>query len=387
MTMSTCCGAPFGPWLILRAIGSALQPGRLLLAMFCLSILVGSGHLWDAIVGDWVPSMSGQAASSGPFAYAQAQVIHGLDVIRIGVTQFEATTIITGIVALTWDVPAALWGHGAYWFVLVYGTWAVIILSLSFGVQSRYEAILVAERQSPSSDRLIEECGMLGSAFAGAWLVPLVMSACLALLIMVCSSVLLSIPVLNVLGGVVWGVVLLLSLALALLLLAMGVGGALLVPTVAVDGCHGTDAMHRAFACVTAEPLRWLGHVALLAIGLGLGMLLVQTVLFFTSSLATALGGVLVVGDAMVVADAATDAVDPSWSAGTAGGIVAFWLGLLNWVFAGWVLCFLAGATTRAWMLLRQAGDGVSPEDIWRPGLMRGTLAPLPDCSGDSIDE
>ena len=385
MTMSTCCHAPFGPGLILRAIGSALHPGRLLLAMFCLSILVGSGHLWDAIVGDWVPSLTGHSASTGPFAFVQAQVMHGLDVVRIGVTQFEATTIVDGVVKLTWDVPATLWAHGAYWFVLVFGAWAVVVLALSLGVQSRYEAILVAERQPPSSDRLIDECGTLATGFAGAWLVPLAMSAGLALVIMVGSAVLLSIPVLNLLGGVVWGLVLLVSLALALLLLALAAGGALLVPAVAVDGCHGPDAMHRAFGGMTAQPLRWLGHVALLAIGLGLGLLLLQTVLTFTASLATGLGGVWVVGDAMVVADAAAQATDPSWLARSAGGFVAFWLGLLTWVFAGWVLCFLAGSSTRAWMLLRQADDGVSPEDIWRPGLMRGTLAPLPSVDDDAV--
>lgn len=363
-----CCS---GYRLIFGAIGSAIRPGRLFVAVFCLALLVGGGQLWDACAGPITDQ-----GSLGPFAFATQHVTDALAAVRRGVVQLDPDVMIDGIVAMTWGVPASLWGAGACWFLFVFGLYAVVVLALSFGLQARFEAIVVAERQPPSTDRLLDEFTTLCASFIGAWITPLAIAALLAMAIMVGSFILLSIPLLSIIGAVLWGIVLLLALGLAVTLLGLGISGALLVPAVAVDGCAGPDAMHRAFGLSMARPLRWLWYLVVMSIGLGLGLVIVDTVVALATWLAMGLGGAWVSGDAFTIAVQGDLAETSGWSTTATGEILGFWLVLLQWLVAGWVLCYLAAASTRAWMLLRIAIDCTPIEDIWRPGLMRGTLAP-----------
>ena len=337
--------------------------------MFCLAVLVGGGHLWDVIAG---PLAEG---GQGPFATATTQIKTSLAAIEHGVLHLSPGDLRTGLVGLVWGTPSMLWHAGACWFVTVWGLFALVVLALSLGVQSRYEATLVAQRHAPSFDRLLDESALLAPSFVAAWCTPVAIAAGLGLAIMVGSFVLLNVPVVNILGAIVWGVALAGALGLAVLLLAMATCGALLVPAVAVDGSAGPDAMHRAFATATSRPLRWIGGIVVIVIGLGAGLVLMNVVTSLAAWLATGLGGMWVFNDAFAVqAGAATDA---SWITTRTAEVLGFWLGLLEWVVAAWVLCYLAAATTRSWMLLRSAVDGTAIEDIWRPGLMRGTLAPV----------
>ena len=422
MTQSNCCGGACGSKLILRAVGSAIRPGRLLLAVFCLAILVGGGHVWDVIVGSWIPAESlspsaaravaGQASNTiAPFELTTLLIESAMGSIKVGVMQLDPSAIVTGTLSLVAGIPMTLWAVGAHWFIILFGFYALAVLSISFGIQSRFEAIVVAEHEPPSSDRLIGESGAMAGNFIGAWVTPLIIAGVLAFMIMLAGLVLLNIPVVNLLGGVLWGLVVLLGLALAITLLGLAVAGALLLPAVAVDGCGGPDAMHRAFCGATTRPLIWLWYVVLIVVGLGLGLIVVETVVGVTVSVTSGLGETWVFNDVFVevaaeqspVAAAAsasagvTEAPSPessvaavptaSWTSVTTASFVAFWMQLLHWLVAGWVLCYFAAATTRAWMALRLRLDGIAKDDIWRPGLTPGTLAPVCRDEGDCSAE
>jgi hypothetical protein len=387
MTQSNCCGNECGAKLILRGVGSAIRPGRLLLAVFCLAVLVGGGHIWDAIVGDWIPVSSLEPGSVGvhppqgniaPFELTIRMLESALESIKMGVMQFSPSAVVHGTLSLVAGIPMALWAIGAHWFVLLFGIYALVVLSVSIGIQCRFEAIVVAEHEPPSMDRLIGESASMSGNFIGSWGTPFVIAGVLGVMIMLAGFVLLNIPVINLLGGIVWGVVMLLGLAMAITLLGLAVAGALLLPAVAVDGCSGPDAMHRAFCGATTRPLMWLWYVVLIVIGLGLGLVVVETVLSLTVALITGLGNAWVFNDVFAeVAMSHGGESTASWTTAVTASFVAFWMQLLLWLMAGWVLCYLAAATTRAWMMLRLRLNGIAKDDIWQPGLMPGTLAPV----------
>ena len=300
MTQSNCCSNGCGAKLILRGVGSAIRPGRLLFAVFCLAAFVGGGHIWDAIVGDWISASSlkhglGGHGNVAPFELTMMMFESAIGSIKVGVMQFEPSVIVDGVVSLVAGIPTALWTIGAHWFVLLFGIYALVVMGVSIGVQCRFEAIVVAEQEPPSMDRLIGESGAMSGNFIGALGTPFVILAILALMIMLAGFVLLNVPVLNLLGGIVWGVVMLLGLAMAIVLLGLAVAGTLLLPAVAVDGCSGPDAMHRAFCGATTRPLIWLWYIAIITIGLGLGLLVVETVASVTAALIMGLGDAWVI--------------------------------------------------------------------------------------------
>ena len=370
----SCCGVN----LIFGAIASAMRPGRLMVAAFSLAILVGGGMLWDTCAGP----LQGDAGP-GAFESATVHVQHALAGVQSSVLDLSPRGVADGLIALTWGTPASLWAAGGQWFVIVWGLFALLVLTLSLGLQSRYEALVVAQCQPPSMDRLTSEVSTLGPAFVGSWLAPLAIAGVLAGIILLGSAVLLNIPVLNILGGVAWGAVLLAALCLALVLLGLAWAGALLVPIIAVDGAAGPDAMHRAATAATTHPFRWVLCIALIGFGLGIGLWLLDLLLAMTAWLAVSIGDAWVLNDAFTVGTDPSASTDAGWITRLTGDILAFWLGLLQWIFAGWVLCYIAAATTRAWIVMRRAVDGTDMHDIWTPDRMRGTLAPLASAPSD----
>jgi hypothetical protein len=353
--------------------------------VFCLALLVGGGHVWDAIAGAWIdPSLAMGALGPhptevGPFELTALLVESAMGSIKSGVLHLDALAIVDGTVAIMAGIPTILWSIGAHWFVLLFGAYALVVLSVSIGIQCRFEAIVVAEFEPPTTDRLISDTVVMAGNFIVAWATPLIIAGLLGISIMLAGLVLLNIPVIDMLGGVLWGGVMLLGIAMAITLLGLAVGGWLLLPAVAVDGCAGPDAMHRAFSGATSRPLLWLWYLILIVVGLGLGLIVVETVAAATVALTSGLGGTWVFNDVFGEAALAQSggASEASWTTAVSASFIAFWGQLLSWLVAGWVLCYFAAATTRAWIMLRLTLDGIAKDDIWRPGLMPGTLAPL----------
>ena len=155
----------------------------------------------------------------------------------------------------------------------------------------------------------------------------------------------------------------------------------LLLPAVATGNCDGPDARHRAIAYVVGRPLRWLLSLFTILLGLALGLLLVVTVSKLTVYVTGSLVDQWAFGESISHASAAmdgTNSADAVWHTQWAGGLVAFWMGLVQWIVAGWSLAYVMSASTRAYLLLRLTCDGQDEREIWWPGLIRGTLAPEP---------
>lgn len=212
-------------------------------------------------------------------------------------------------------------------------------------------------------------------------MVPFVLIAVLALGLMIFGFVLFNLPILNLLGGLGYGIALLVGLGVTLLLLGFAVGCPLLLPAVATENCDGPDAMHRAVAYVMAKPLTWMLYLFTMLLGLALGLFLVGGVGYLTVAITESLVAAWVHTPTFEVAAAAmgtSASIDAPWSVEWSGGLVAFWTSLVQWVIAGWAIAYVMAASTRAYLLLRLTIDGQDEREIWWPGLIRGTLSPQP---------
>ncbi len=373
-------GSVFQFGSILKAIGTAMSPSRIGIAMFTLALLVGGGRIWDAVA-----SAEGQEAAviERPFGAMTASVEHAAVGLGEGLWTLSPTAIVESAKAILWDTPAALWQAGHHWFIILFGLWTAAVLAFGGGLLCRLEAVTIASDDMPRLDPALGMVLSRWGAFFSALLVPFVLIALLAIFLLFFGLVLLNLPLFNLLGGVLYGIALLFGLGIAVMLLGYGVAGVLLLPAVAAENCDGADAIHRALAFVVARPLSWMLYLATIFVGLGMGLLLVGTVAELTLSLTRSLVESWTFNETMPIVDAMYAGVEPPdtnwpWHMGWTAGLISFWSGLVAWAVAGWSFAYMMSASTRAYLLLRLAADGQPEGEIWWPGLIRGTLAPEP---------
>ena len=368
-------GSVFRFGSILGAIGAALNPGRIGIAMFTLALLVGGGRIWDAA------STSSDTTDVRPFNYVVEQAEQFGTSLITATRKAEPTAFASAVQSILWDLPSTLWTNGNALFVILFGIWTAAVLAFGGGLLCRLEAVGKASQDREPLGPALAMVISRWTAFFGALVMPLVLAGVLAFIVLLFGLLFFSLPVIDVLGGLFYGVALVLGLGIALLLLGFSVACPLLLPAVATENCDGPDAMHRAIAYVVARPLRWLLYLFTILLGLALGLLLVVTVSKLTVYVTGSLVDQWAFGESISHASAAmdgTNSADAVWHTQWAGGLVAFWMGLVQWIVAGWSLAYVMSASTRAYLLLRLTCDGQDEREIWWPGLIRGTLAPEP---------
>jgi hypothetical protein len=376
-------GSVFRFGSILGAIGAALNPRRIGIAMFTLALLVGGGRFWDAV------STSSDSTDVRPFNYVVEQAEQFGANLVTATLKAEPTAFASALQSILWDLPSTLWTNGNALFVILFGLWTAAALAFGGGLLCRLEAVGTTGQDK---DPLGPAMSMVISrwiAFFGALVMPLVLAGVLAFILLLFGLLFFSFPVIDVLGGLFYGIALVLGLGISLLLLGFAVSCPLLLPAVAAENCDGPDAMHRAIAYVVACPLRWLLYLFTILLGLAMGLLLVLTVSELTVHMTGSLVNQWAGGESLSHANAAmngTDSADAVWHTQWAGGLVAFWMGLVQWIVAGWSLAYVMSASTRAYLLLRLSCDGQDEREIWWPGLIRGTLAPNPPSSPDRVE-
>ncbi len=364
---------------LLKAIGSSISPSRIGIAMFTLALLVGGGRVWDWVVFDGDATQI--SSISKPFDNTMQWIGQSGGNLMNATLEFDPSAFLNASRDLLWGTPTRLWNDGHTWFVVLFGVWTAAALAFGGGLLCRLEAVQIASDDPAPINPAMAMSLSRWPAFFGALLVPFVLIAVLAIGLMIFGLVLFNLPILNLLGGIGYGIALLVGLGVTLLLLGFAVACPLLLPAVASENCDGPDAMHRAVAYVMAKPLTWMLYLFTILLGLALGLLLVGGVGYLTMAITESLVGAWVYTPTFEIAEAAmigSDAADAPWSVEWAGGLIAFWEGLVQWAIAGWAIAYVMAASTRAYLLLRLTIDGQDEREIWWPGLIRGTLAPEP---------
>jgi hypothetical protein len=220
----------------------------------------------------------------------------------------------------------------------------------------------------------------LGSLL-GALIGPLAVVWVVALLIAV-GGLVLRVPVLNVAGGLLYGIALLLAFLGVLIVIAYLVGHPLLIPAVACEGADAIDAIQRAYAYVYGRPLRLAWYAVVLILQSVVVFFLVRTIAWCLTAFAGHAFGAMAGESGNDVLRAVYTSQPESETAQKLGvggaataSLVRLWLIVVWGLVAAYALSFYFCASTLLYLALRRVSDGQDMHELWLPGMVRGTLA------------
>ena len=209
---------------------------------------------------------------------------------------------------------------------------------------------------------------------------PAMFVAAITIVLMVMGLVLLNIPWLNLIGGLLYGVSLLLGFLVAMIAVGYAACFPMLIPCVVVENCSGGEAIQRSYAYVVTRAIQFAGYLFVLIVSLVLGFLVVRLVTNLTLDLTANLVGSWTFNSSLHSAGALKDTVIPvisnSWYESAAGWLINAWETILHDMMIGWVFSGFFSTSTMLYLLMRRACDEQDSRDIWWKGLVQGTNVP-----------
>lgn len=302
-----------------------------------------------------------------------------------GVFALSVANTLAGAEMLFVQTPKALWQYQR-WFAILYGLVFVVVFAIGGGALSRMAAVQQAREQRLSVREATDFALSRAGGLVWAQILPVVIMGILAGVIMV-LGLLMRVPLIDVIAALGYGLILLMGFLIAFLLIGFAAGFPMLVPAVACENCDGADAMQRTYAYVVNRPLHILWYWGVALLGLGLGFLLVSLIATITLNASASLFGDLASSRAMDIAGGfgvrsvehpAMHAHIGNWHERWAGNIIDFWQTVVVCLVVAYVFSYHFSASTIVYLLMRKASDGQEMDEIWRPGLIPGTLAPVP---------
>jgi hypothetical protein len=160
---------------------------------------------------------------------------------------------------------------------------------------------------------------------------------------------------------------------------------------VACENCDAADAQQRAYAYTMSRPLHLLGYGVVALAGLALGYLVVAVFLATTLECAARLFAIAGGEGMHGLGGFSIFDLNPrgrhtlALSLGERAtlGLVTFWQTLAAALLPAYLLAYLFAAATRVYLLMRLVCDGQAADEIWRAGMIPGTLAAAPETQQD----
>lgn len=202
-------------------------------------------------------------------------------------------------------------------------------------------------------------------------LVPLVFAGVIVAGLVLAGGALFSVPGLDLVGALVFPLMLVGGAAIAVVVGVLVLGAPMLTPAIACEGTDAIDAMQRVYHYVLHRPLRLVVYLLVwLLLGvvvIGVALLLADAALGLTRSL----GGALVGERGRAVLNGTpTEGVS-----GVAAWVVSVWSAVPMLIVASIGVSYYASGGTVLYLLMRRLADGQDESEIWVPGLIEGTLA------------
>lgn len=346
---------------LLRAGHIALSPTRLGLALFTVLILGLLGTL-----------PAGWSDGPGPLIVMTDHKLDALGTIAAGAMTLQLDLTLEGLRALFFGTFGVLFHEypvsGPILLPLL-----LVVIAVGGGAISRSAVCEASQGLHVSWTRALGFALARWSGLLTALAAPIVALGLLFLLIALGGLLLLSLPVIEVLGALLFPLALLAALAMMFIVIAFFLGGPLLLPALATEGTDGTDAIQRAFAYTLGRPLRLLVYYAVaFAIGI-LAVGLVWLVLTGTIAIAAETAGLWAGDRARDVIAGQTD--DYGWSAGLAAWLIDLWIAIPLLLATAYLVSFYFTASSISYLLIRCLHDHQDPGEIWMPGMVEGTMA------------
>ena len=316
----------------------------------------------------------------GTFEATAIHVTTGFNRLTTGLVYINLDDFFGGLGDVLVWTPVGAWQNSPL-FVGMYGAYFILLIAICGGALARMAAVEIATgeklRLREAIDFALRNCWRL----VGSLVLPLLIAGVLSVLLLV-GGFFLMLPWLDVVGGLLYGVALLMGFGVVFLLAGYAGGFSLLVPAVATENCDAADAQQRAYAYVISHPLHLLGYGLVALVGLAVG--------YYVASL-LAVGAMNVTG-ALVDAATSNDAIevtfgfglfDPAerWKAALplqlhsewSASLVMFWQTVVVCLLAGYVFSYYFSASAFVYMLMRRVCDGQDLDEIWQEGELPGT--------------
>ncbi len=265
-------------------------------------------------------------------------------------------------------------------FGLAYGALFVVVVALGGGAISRMAATELAHGEKLRLNEGLDFAMANWQRLIFALVLPLLIAAMLATLLLL-AGFFLMLPWIDVIGGILYGVALVIGFLVVFLLAGYAAGFSLLLPAVACENCDAADAQQRAYAYVLSRPLHLLGYGFVgsvsLAVGFAIASLFSVAALNVTGALmdVTTANAAVEVNYGFATFDlsprretALPMAMHSRWAA----GLVMLWQTVVVCLVAGYVFSHYFTASTTVYMLMRRVCDGQEMDEIWEPGVVPG---------------
>jgi hypothetical protein len=346
---------------LLRAGGLALRPSRLGVGFFYLIGLMVLLHVADLVDGsehsvliaawnEWLAHVRGLVGACVRLDGADAgQAVNGLFISAVWNLVRDHTLI--GVLF----IPAVL-------------LWTTVM----GGAISRMAAMDFAQGVGLSWPEGVGYALGRWASFAGSVMGPLALLYGIALAMAVGGFVLFSVPVLDVIGGLLWVLFLVGALVGTVIMIAMTLGGPMLVPGVACEGTDAIDSVQHAYSYVFARPLRLLAYLAVLVAQFLALWLVAGAVVWLVGHFSQHAAGVF--------AGAAADRVIAGerglgGTGGVASGFVRFWSVLPAMLGGAFAVSYFWCAATVLYLCMRRICDGQDISEVWVDTVVPGTAA------------
>ncbi len=376
---------PITGWAFLwRAPKLALAPQRLALAFFAVICLMGIGTIFDTARGDL------DQLNAGVFETLSGSVIVGVSEAAQGVISLNPARIFSGIVGGFALGPAAL-AQVAPWSTAALALVLLPIWTLFGGAISRSAAVEIARTENLSSTNALAYAVSKSRSLIGAYLIPAVTAGVLAGILWLFGVALLSLPGLDIAGGLFYAIAIAIGFILALIVWGFAVGFPLLIPAVAADASDAVDAIQRTYSYILDKPFALLVWAAALiaqgTAGLFIIAVLVTTALNWTATLTGADTDPTIAGNITLFMPV-QDHGEIEGTLGVAAAAMGVWERAALAILGAFAAQASSCAATLVYLRVRQASDGQAISDIWPrntaiDAIRRGELEALADIHAD----
>lgn len=341
---------------VLRAPALALTPSRLISGSICAFLLAlviqlasvlkpadenatGGAYNEFLTVGDQLNTISRNLVESAlaldPLAFAQS-IGSAAWVIRDTVMQSPLISLIIGLPLIA-------------------------ILCVAGGTISRSTAVEFAYGRFATRDDTLGFTLRRIRQFVGAVIGPIAACVIVFLLIAI-GGLLLSVPVLDVVGSILYAIALCLGILATVVLMLHVLALPMIVPAMAVEGTDSFDAIQRSYAYVVGKPLRYLSYAVILLL-LGVLSAAIFTLVARGSIEMTDWAASFFASDSttrVLTAEGELGATK-----GTAHSIIQIWRTIIELVVAGYVISLFFTSSTLLYLVVRRVCDGQDMNEVW----------------------
>ncbi len=341
---------------VLRAPALALSPSRLITGSVCAFLLALVLQLATSFTAGEEGTTTESAAEIQSFSAEFNQITSNIgDSFRtldpLGVAQN---------IGLAAETIRDMVMHSPI-ISLILGIPLIAILAISGGAIARSTAIEFAQGRFTTRDDTLGFTLKRTRQLVGAVVGPIIFCALIFLLIAT-AGLLLSVPVLDVVGSILYAIGLLLGILATLVLMLHILALPLIVPALTIEGTDAFDAIQRSYAYVIGKPLRYLTYGCILII-LGALSTTIFTIAAQTSIAMTDWAASFFASDSAtrVLTGEGELGATKSW----AHFIIGLWRSIVELAIAGYIISVFFTSSSLLYLVVRRFCDGQGINEIW----------------------